>query len=313
MNRFIVSLPIAACLALPAAAAPFVTVDGRFGGDAVDLTDVVSATVEVTDDASAILVAVTEPSVAVTNGAFSLEVDLADATQALELGEVLTVRVVLASGDESIDALEAVGALGRLYAVDEASTAARALRADAADALDTIPAAELLNVSEVGTLSVAFGNVNGVPAGVGDGVDNGNVNTIGSGLILSGTTLDIANGSVTSAAIANSSITGAQIQDGSIRGADLQNLPSSAVANGTLVAGNFANDAFGADDTLGIQRLFKLDPGCGDTRQLTTANTCISRSCNVGGFTFTDCEGICNRSSPRGCTTTPVGHILLDP
>jgi len=264
-------------LAHAANAAPIVTIDGFIGRGSVPENGTFTATIEATNDNGDVLVALSEPSLIVTDGTFSIDLDLEDAVPALTAGEVVSISVDLGDG------LERVVRLGPVFAAIEAAGADRARRARRADLLGDIPAADLVADTNILAVPAAFANASGVPASIGDGVDNGTVDAL-TGLAITGGVLDVAAGGVTD--IAAGTLTGTQIADGSVSSTQLAALSAGKVADGTLTGANFATGAFAVGEVSGTVSVFKLAAGCTNPFTLTTSSACARRRCTISG---TDC------------------------
>jgi len=236
-------------LAHAANAAPIVTIDGFIGRGSVPENGTFTATIEATNDNGDVLVALSEPSLIVTDGTFSIDLDLEDAVPALTAGEVVSISVDLGDG------LERVVRLGPVFAAIEAAGADRARRARRADLLGDIPAADLVADTNILAVPAAFANASGVPASIGDGVDNGTVDAL-TGLAITGGVLDVAAGGVTD------------------------------IAAGTLTGANCATGAFAVGEVSGTVSVFKLAAGCTNPFTLTTSSACARRRCTISG---TDC------------------------
>jgi hypothetical protein len=264
-------------LAHVASAAPIVTIDGFVGRGPVAENGSFTATIEAASDNGDVLVALSVPSLVVTDGAFSIDLDLEDAVPTLTTGGVVSITIDLGDG------LEGVVRLGRIFG---AMTAAHADRSDfAAGALQLggIPADDLIADVDVLASPAAFENATGVPASIADGVDTGTIDAL-TGLAISGGVLDVAAGGVTD--IAAGTLTGAHIQDGTVGSTQLAALSSTKVANGTLTGANFATGAFAVAEVSGTTSVFKVAPGCTNPFTLTTSSGCVRRSCTISG---TDC------------------------
>ena len=90
------------CLAGVARAAPVVTVEGFIGRGPEPENGTFTATVEATSDDGDVLVALSIPSLIVTDGTFSIDLDLADAVPTLTDGGVVSIGVDLGDGLEAV-------------------------------------------------------------------------------------------------------------------------------------------------------------------------------------------------------------------
>jgi hypothetical protein len=303
-------------------AAPVVTIEGRLTRRDVPEEGVFAATIELVDDDGDELVALDVPQLTVIDGAFSVDVDLEAATDALVAGEVISLHVNLGDG------LERRLQVGTVFGAVHAAHADRALLVRTAATLGDIPVSDLVADHSILAVPVAFANLTDVPAGIADGVDSGNIDTL-SGLVVSDGLLDVAAGAVT--AVVEGSITSAQVADGSIGSTQLGGLSAAKVADGTLTGEDFATGAFGSSDVRGTTQLYLRARGCDAPLTLTTDPRCDRRACviqNVNCVSFVCrhncttevCEnlGTLPNNEVRTCIgtgegVTPVGRLINAP
>lgn len=307
----LLSTLVAGLVANAAQAAPIVVVDGALRGASASTFAVGDASVEVIDEAGTVLVSSDVAGLTINDGLFSFDLDLADAAAALEAGDTLTTRITLRLADDR--ELEVVGALGRPFSALQADRADRATSAATATRLGTLEASALLNVVDLGNQAVTFSNIIDPPPGIEDG-DQGNVDTIGSGLALSGGVLNVANGGVSTTNLVDGSVTGAQIADGSVTGTDLAALPNTVLADATLTGANFADNAFAAGDVLGTRTVGRLPNGCANAGALTVGFSCPTIACANQPSFFRECDGTCNgRTQATFCLLDFLGELIVDP
>ncbi len=307
-------LPIicAAVIASPSSsAASFVSIDGRVDNGVDGLFDVV---VDIRDDAGEVRLTVTEASVVVVDGAFAVEVDVEDLVEDLASGAVMSV-------DVEIGSLRATSRLGAVFTARSSPHAAVATTANSAAALGTIAPASLIQLDtldDVGGVTVAFGNLTAVPAGIADGVDNGNIDAVGSGLAVVGATLRLTT--VTGALLIDGTVSAAAITDASITSNQLAGLTADDFANNTLTGVDFAAGTFAASDvaTGTTLQLFLQNRACvldiASGEELVTVSSCVRRTCGSAGRTT--CGTVTCQDPPTGsnnCSNTPMGKLIFAP
>jgi hypothetical protein len=303
MNKY---LALVFAISSSAVMAQVVVVDGELAHHADGVFDV---TIDVVDDAGTAVFSTTVASTTVTDGLFEVELDLTPASALLNAGAALTV-------DVSIDGVAARAQLGPVFAALQSSTAGSATSAAAADALGTIAPAELVQRSTVGTagaVAIAFANLVDVPPGLADGVDNGTIDALGSGLSISAGTLRISG--VTTAQIVDGTVPTAAIIDASIATVQLTGLAAADVATGALTGVHFADAAFASADVSGLTvSLFQLNSACSSTGSddLVTTSTCTRRTCGGAGRvtcgTFNTCQDPVAGSTT--CSNTLLGKMF---
>jgi hypothetical protein len=316
MNRTLARLTIifVVLVSTPVLAFPVVTIEGVVAQGDTRLSSTFAATIEVQTDAGDVLVTASLPSLPVLDGFFTIDIDIGNASSAVVDGQTLTVTVDFGDG------LESTTRLGSIWRVFRATDADRASVVLVADRLGDIPAADLnADVSPL-AVSMAFGNLVGVPPSVADGVDNGNVDAL-TGLAIGAGVLNVAPGGVTD--IAPGTLTGAQLLDGSVTSTELGTLSLAKLQDGTLTGANFAPGAFATPtEVSGVALVFKRPPGCEGS--LTTNPVCNRRTCtnqaNCTGSnvcliqceTLIGCEnlGPSPSTSQRICVSTGDGFVV---
>jgi hypothetical protein len=322
LRRGVVLSLILLSLSWSAMAAPIVIVEGFLSRRDVPEEGVFAATVEVVDDEGVSLVVLPVPNLVVVAGAFSLDVDLAAAADALSAGEVISLRLDLGDG------LERATRLGTVFGSLRADQADRARLARIADLLGEIPATDLIADTSLLAVPAAFANAFGVPAGIADDVDNGTIDAV-AGLVIANGLLDVAVGGVTD--VVAGSLTGTQIANGTVSSTQLGAFSSAKVVDGTLTGANFATGAFALTEVAGTRSIFKLPTGCTGAFTFTSASSCQRRACtipgvNCGAFvcrrncTTSECEnlGTAPHSSTLTCSGTAegvqfLGRLIKDP
>jgi hypothetical protein len=296
-------LGVALVGATVAHAAPVVTIDGFVGRGSEPENGTFTATIEATSDDGDVLVALSVPALIITDGTFSIDLDLEDAVPALTAGEVVSIGVDLGDG------LARTVRLGPVFGALEAGRADRSRLARQADLLGDIPAEDLVADTNILAVPAAFANATGVPESIADGVDNGTVDAL-TGLAITGGVLDVAAGGVTD--IAAGTLTGTQIADGSVNSTQLAALSAAKVADGTLTGANFATGAFAVGEVTGTVNVFKIAPGCSNPFTLTTSSGCARRACTGAGDCTTNvCRVACTGGSCENLGTSPSGSTLV--
>lgn len=290
-----------------ASASPVVVLDGDIRGvpdgsyaPVVDLFDTTGAVVSTTSLAD----------VAVVDGLFELELDLADVADQLAAGAEVSV-------DVQLEGLSAVARVGAVFAVSSAAHADAALVAANAESLGSIGPDELVQRDRVGTagaVSIAFANLVNVPAGVADGVDNGNITTLGAGLQITGGTLRVT--SVTTGQLIDGTVATAALVDRSFNSASLAGLTAVDVADGTLTSLDLGT-GFGATDIAGsTATIFAQNIACDDIEGgITTSSSCTRRLCAAGAGRVTCGTSSCQNPSSGSptCNNTALGKLLFAP
>lgn len=280
--------------------AQVVIVDGELAHHADGVFDV---NVDVVDDGGTSLFTTTVPSTSVIDGLFEFELDLTPVATLLNSGAAVTV-------DVTIDGVAAQAQLGPVFAAVQASTASSAASAATANTLGAVLPAELVQRSTA--VSIAFANLVGVPAGIADGVDNGTIDTLGTGLNITAGTLRVA--SVLSTQIVPGSVPAAAIVDSSVTTTQLASLAAADVATGTLTGADFADAAFASADVGGLTvSLFEINLACSGVGSdgLVTTSTCARRACGSAGRVTCGTSNTCQDPSAAGnCNNTLLGKMF---
>lgn len=304
---------IAAFVCAPAVAAEPLVLAGHLIVDGVAADDVRDFTVVARDEDGVTVATVEASGIVVVAGDFAFALDDAffDAAVAAFDGG-LAVEVSVAGLD-----VVAAAAVGAVAAVAVTPTAALAVVADTATTLGALTSADLPTRAQLAAagVSVNYDNVVGRPAGIDDG-DQGNVDGVGSSLTLSGTTLDVAAGAVTSAVITDGTIGSAAIADGAVLSTNITalGLAQADFAPASLTGNNFQAASLTAGDINGsVVTVFNTVPGCGAVR-LTTSSTCAKAAvCAVGGQRPNCTTGTCEVNATTTCATTRLGQLLFAP
>lgn len=304
---------LACVLSTSTLAAPFATLDGRLFVDGVGVDDVVDVSIDVTDDTGASRLSAAENGVIVVDGAFAIDVDLQAFIEDLVVGEVMTLEL-------AFDELVATATIGMAFSSKSASQAGRASVADVAGHLGTIAPASLIQVPTLqtaGAVTIAFGNLTGVPTGIADGIDQGNVDGVGAGLEIAAGTLRLT--AIGSPNILDLSVPTAAFAANTLTGSNLSGLTSTDVAaasiTGLKVADGIVTSISGVD---GVQRaIYRItDPACDRTAPLTTSPVCVRRSCTQsgGGAGRITCDTTttCGSTSGPTCGNERLGHVLFE-
>lgn len=312
MTRNSILVALFAFASAPIAAAPFVSVDGRLDTASDDVVNIV---VEVRDDDGTVRLTTTETGVVVLNGAFAFDLDIAEVVGDLSSGAVMTV-------DVEVGALRASTRLGAMFSAAASATAAKATTVTTASSLGVIAPASLIQIStldDAGAVSVAFANVADLPAGIADGRDNGNLDSVGAGLVVTGGVLRLTG--ITGAQIINETVPTTAIADGSMTSAPLVSLLAAKVADNTLTGADFADGALPAFSDIvepASLRLYRQNIGCapaGGSDRIVTEASCARQVCGGGsgrvecGFMF--CEQPSTGSN--FCGNEQLGRLLFVP
>jgi len=305
MNRHLTLIVVCAATMQPlgagtARAAPFVIVDADVTQGDARVTGVFTVTLEVRAGDGTSLLAESLAGLVIEDGLFSAPLDLALARTRLEGGETLTLEVDFG------DAQTTVG-LGPVLLARAAADAEIATTASSAPLLGDVEANDLIDATALDSVVVANANLRGVPAGIVDGVDAGNVLSL-SGLIITSGLLEVQ--SVTSALIVDGTVSSAQLADGQFTSTQLGALDASRVADQTLGPENLKNGAFGLNDVTGTQQVFRHVSACGASGRVTTLTSCAKRPCPAGERR--NCStALCEvGGSGTTCATTPIGRLL---
>jgi hypothetical protein len=309
-------------LAVPALAQPF-SIAGRLSGGTVAVDDVRDFDVEVADGAGVVVAEFSVADVAIVGGgfAFLIPADFDASLGAAAADGPLAVAITFVDDDGAT--ATATSTLGAVAVAAFATETPFAPRGGTADAVGTLGGGDVVSAGVLGnnvieTVPIAFANLTGVPANVADGVDNGNVDVIGAGLVLAGGVLDVAAGSVTAANVVDGTIGSAQIADGAVDGNVLGGVSGSDFANDSLTAADFAPAGIGAVDVAGtLNNVFQTPFGC-DTAVpffVTTAvsSTCTKRTGCAAGQTRNCDSGVCETGSTTVCSRTKLGAALFAP
>jgi hypothetical protein len=269
-------------------AAPVVGVDGALRVGNAPADGVFTATILVTDDTGTTLLTETIPSLLVVGGFFSVDLDLTDAAPVLRRGEGVSVQV-------EVDGAVGHQRLGPVFFSATADESDQAELALSALRIDGVTDAQLVDISAVASLQVAFANLTGLPAGIGDG-DNGNVSLLGAGLAVQAGALNVGAGAVVSASVVDASLTSAQVADGAVSTNQLVLLPATNehLADATLTGANFANGAIAAADVQTVGA-FKHPVGCVNPNGVSVSNFCLRRTCGtnrLNNCTTNVCEDV---------------------
>ncbi len=291
MMRSLFALALAGALALPAAAAPIVIVDGDLTRGGVPVTGIFTVTIDVRTDEGTVVASRSLAGLVIEDGLITVPVDLEPALAHLEAGAGLTVDVDL--GDD----LVASSSIGPALLARAAGLADLAGIADVADLLGDVPPGDLINADDLASVSVGFPNLRNLPPGIDDGVDNGNVLFLTDLTITSGK-LEVLTGTITSVLIVDGTVKSDQLADGQISSTHLAALDASRVADGALTNANFTNGAFALEDVL-TQNVFSYPVGCVQTA-ISTEPTCNKRR-----------DG-CSATQGRNCTTLACESILTN-
>ncbi len=299
--------------AMSAFGAPLVAVDGRLVIDEIAVDDVVDVLIEVRDDEGEQRLSLTEADVVVVDGAFVIDLDIATIADDLAAGATMQVEV-------TVDDLTTSTIIGRVYGAHEAVDVDTAATATTATKLGGIDAASLIaasGISAPGGVLVAFVNLTGVPAGIADGIDNGTIDAVGTGLGITGGALRVT--SLTSAQIVDGTVPASALANGSFTTAQISGLVDADVAAASLTSANFAAGMItAAADVSGPQKVLYLrdiacDAGSDDTRErLTFAPGCGRRVC-AGGKIRCGTLNECISTGSNACFNDRLGSLVFAP
>jgi hypothetical protein len=288
--------------AAAAAASPVVVLDGEVRG----IPDGIYApVVDVRDDTGLPLTTITLADVAVTDGLFEIDLDLAAVASQLAAGTEVII-------DVELEGLTAVAHLGAIFAVGSAAHADAALSAASADSLGSIAPGQLIQRDDAGAVPIAFANVVGVPQGVGDGEDNGDFDSLGAGLAISNGTLRVT--AVTTLQLNDGSVATGALLDGSFNGASVAGLAAADLASNAVTGAKLATFAFG--EVAGTKPvIYAQDIACSSVEGgITTVSSCGRRTCGSGGRVTcgtVSCQQPSSGSST--CTNVALGRLLFAP
>lgn len=290
-----------------AAAAPIVVLDGEVRG----IPDGIYApVVDIHDDTGTTRTTLTLADVAVTDGLFEAELDLSAVAEQLAAGTEVTV-------DVELEGLSARARFGAIFSVGVATRADGAVSAASADSLGSIAAAELIQRDTVATapLTIAFANLVGVPPGIRDGDDVGNIDSVGDGLAVTAGTLRVT--SVTASQWIPGTVPTTALIDGSFTSANIAGLAAANVAANTLTGADFSTSAIGANDVAGTTAtIFAQNIACDSVEGgITTASSCTRRLCASGAGRVSCGTSTCQQPSSGlgSCSNTPLGKLLFAP
>jgi len=217
--------------------------------------------------------------------------------------------------------LRASTRLGAMFSAATSTTAAKATTVTTASSLGVIEPASLIQIStldDVGAVTVAFANVTDVPAGLADGTDNGNLNSVGAGLAVTGGVLRLTG--ITGAQVIDGTVPTAAIADGSMTSTPLVSLLAVKVADNTLTGADFGDGAVAAFSDIadpGSIRLYRQNLGCapaGGSDRIVTDSTCPRQVC--GGTGRVECGSLfCEQPSTGSnfCANEQLGRLLFIP
>jgi hypothetical protein len=262
--------------------------------------------VDVLDDTGAVLTTLTLADVAVTDGLFEVELDLAAVAAQLAAGAEVSI-------DVELEGLSSSARLGALFAVSSVPHADAARSSATADSLGSIAPAELIQRDRVGNVSIAFANLVDVPASIADGIDTGNIDAVGTGLAITGGTLQVT--SITTTQLVDGSIASAALVDGSFNSASVAALAAVDVAEGTLTTADLGT-GFGIADVVGTKpTIFAQDSACASAEGgITIAPSCTRRTCGSGGRVT--CGTLSCQQPSSGstlCNNVALGRLLFAP
>lgn len=297
---------LASLLAASAAAAsPVVVLDGEVQG----IPDGIYApVVDVHDDTGTTRTTLALADVAVTDGLFEVELDLVAVAPALASGTEVSI-------DVELEGVTASARLGATFAVRSAPHVDGARSAASADSLGSIGPDELIQRDTVASapLRIAFANLVGVPAGIRDGVDAGNIDSVGAGLQVTGGALRVT--SVTS--WTDGTVPTSALVNGSFTAASIGGLVASNVADNTLTGADFSTSAIGASDVAGtLATVFAQNIACDSVEGgITTQSSCTRRSCASGAGRVTCGTSTCQQPSSGSttCSNASLGKLLFAP
>lgn len=309
-------------LAAPAVAQPF-SIAGRLSGGSVAVDDVRSFDVVVSDGDGVEAAAFVVDNVAIVGGgfAFAIPAEFDASIDAAAARGTLGVTVSFVDVDgASVSGTGVIGAVAVAAFADEVAFAPEGGVADAVGGIvgaDVVSAAGLATTI-VGTVPVSFANVSGVAASVRDGLDNGNVDTVGGGLVVTDGVLDVAAGGVTAATVAAGTIGSAQIADGAVDGTVLGGVSGEDFADDSLTAADFAPAGIGASDVAGaFNTVFQTPLGCdaaaGFFVTASVSSTCTKRTGCSAGQTRNCATGVCETGTSTVCSRTKLGVTLFAP
>jgi hypothetical protein len=297
MNKYVALL---CALWSSTAMAQVVIVDGELANHADGVFEV---NVDVVDDGGASLFSTTVPSTSVIDGLFEFELDLTPVASLLNSGAAVTV-------DVTIDGVAAQAQLGPVFAAVQALSASSAASAATANTLGAVLPAEL--VQRATAVSIAFANLVDVPAGIADGVDNGTIDAVGTGLSITAGTLRVA--SVLTTQITDGTVPTGAIVDSSVTTTQLDALAAADVATGTLTGADFADGTFASADVSGLSvSLFRQNSACSGvgSDNLVTTSTCARRACGSAGRVTCGTSNTCQDPSAAGnCNNTLLGKMF---
>jgi hypothetical protein len=287
----------------PALAAPVVVVDADLRRGAERVTGVFTVTVEVRAADGTVLVAESSAGVVIVDGLFSGPVDLAPALSRLEAGETITL-------DLDLGEVRATTPIGPALLARVAARADVAATTPAAARLGDIAAADLIDVTDAPSVVIANANLVDVPAGVGDGVDDGNVLTLNR-LVIDDRKLEVRLGALTSTAIVDGTLTALQLADGQLSSRHIGALDQFRVAANTLTAANFATGAFALAD-VATRNVVRWPSACVNGGTVSTTATCTRRTDGCSAGQRRNCTtAACETTASTTCTAPVIGRIVL--
>ena len=312
--RLLVTLGL---MSTPVFAAPIVQVDGRLAVGGVGRDGVFDAVVEIRDDTGTVRLTETVTGVIVVDGAFGVDLDMASVIGDLESGQVMTVEVEIAD-------LIATARLGAAFSAGAAENAAFAASVASADRLGDVAPASLIQVAtldDIGAVQIAFGNLTGVPAGVADGADSGNIDTLDTALVVSAGTLRLAPTSISGAMLVDGTVTSNALADLTVTTTQLAALSSADVADATLTGSDFADGSFVSSNvetaflTTSLLTITNIACTRFGSDAFSTSPKCVRRACGTNGRIVcgfsADCQDPSSGSSL--CDNVDVGFVLFPP
>jgi hypothetical protein len=318
---FTTGVLLAGVLASPARATEpsAVVVDGLLRAGDDPLAAVVDAHVVVRDPLGSELFVDDQLSIDVDeDGRFTFALELGPVLHELLDGAVFVEVGVVPAGSGAVPVV-ARAHLGASFRASQATTAstatttatATALRAAAGPSLSASALVSAAALASPGGPTVAWPNLANRPAGVDDG-DDGNVASIGSGLVLSGTTLSV--GTVGGASIVDGTVDGRAIASSTFSTTHVAGLTAADFADAGLVAADFAGRSFVAADVAGNRAsVFRQPAACALPGALTTSTTCPSVGCATAGQVRRCSDGVCVNGTSVACSTISVGQLLFAP
>jgi hypothetical protein len=176
------------------------------------------------------------------------------------------------------------------------------------------------SLAAAGQAAVHFGNLQGFPAAFADG-DQGLVFTPSSQFTLSGSTLGIAAGQVTSGVIKDGAVGSAEIADGAVTSTKIansavhaSNVVANAVATGDIKNASLTSRVLGDTNATNRITIYEVtNATCAEgVGSLVTASSCAPVDTCAGSF-VRDCRNSCVTGSAGSCTNRQVGFLPFAP